>query len=300
MKPQTEVRAWAGTLDMMNRPVAWTGRPTFRLLAYGLTGLFLVLFVSDMLAVTRWRSDQLQQAALGDFRIYTDAAHRWLDTGEWYRPRQLAPYAIETGDILYPPVLLWLLVPFALLPSPLSPFLFVTVPVVIVAWVVWRHRPAVWAWPLLAVCLWFWRTPSQVIHGNPVIWIAATVALGTIYRWPAVFALVKVSVAPFALVGIRRRSWWLGLGLLGLLSLPFLADTLLYPSVLMNSRGYGGWTYSLPEYPMLALPVIAWLAQSAHHPLGQRRDRACPQDILAEQNRDEEGGDPVAGIAGHA
>ncbi len=55
-----------------------------------------------------------------DYGIYMHAVDHWLATGEWYADRQLhGPYPIELGDVLYPPDLLYLLVPFRLLgPAP--------------------------------------------------------------------------------------------------------------------------------------------------------------------------------------
>ncbi len=231
-----------------------------RVLALGIVGTFALLLARDLIAVASWRQDQLAEAALGDFRIYMDAAHRWLETGQWFRERQLSgPYVLESGDVLYPPVVLWLLVPFALLPSGLAGALWIAIPVAGVAAIVWRHRPAWWSWPILAACLWFWRTPSQIIHGNPVIWVALAVAIGTISRPALALALLKPTVIPFALLGIRSRGWWAMAGISAVASLPFAAATLAYPWVLMDVRD-GSFLYSLPEYPLLLMPVIAWAA----------------------------------------
>ncbi len=71
---------------------------------------------------------------------------------------------------------------------------------------------------------------------------------------------------PFALIGIRDRRWWLTIVALGLLSLPFLSLTLIYPQVLLDAQtnpvdGRGGPLYSLQEYPLLVIPVVAWWAR---------------------------------------
>ncbi len=71
--------------------------------------------------------------------------------------------------------------------------------------------------------------------------------------------LLKPSLLPFAFIGVRRRSWWIQLGALGLLSLPVLGLTLLYPQVILDSRG-GGLLYSLNDVPLLVLPVLAGFA----------------------------------------
>ena len=91
--------------------------------------------------------------------------------------------------------------------------------------------------------------------------MAALVGLGLLYRWPAAFVLLKPSVALFALVGIRDRRWWLVAGGLALGSLPFLRLTLEYPTVLANLAATTGPWYSIYDYPLLAMPVIAWMAR---------------------------------------
>jgi len=65
--------------------------------------------------------DPLTQPLGVDFSLYRDVAARWLAGGSYFEPHQLAgPYTIEVGDILYPPVGLWLFVPFAVLPGALA------------------------------------------------------------------------------------------------------------------------------------------------------------------------------------
>ena len=49
-------------------------------------------------------------------------------------------------------------------------------------------------------------------------------------------------------------------------SLPFLADTLIYPRVLLDAQtnpidGRGGPFYSITEFPLLAIPILAWLGR---------------------------------------
>ena len=180
-----------------------------------------------------------------DYGIYMHAVDHWLATGEWYADRQLhGPYPIELGDVLYPPDLLYLLVPFRLLGP--APWTFI--PMVLIAGVVVRHRPALWAWLLISLCLAWPVTPAKFVFGNPVIWLTAAVALGTRYSWPSALVLIKPTVIPFALLGIRDRRWWLVVLVMGLLSLPFLADTLRYIPVLLDAEtnpidGRGGPLY---------------------------------------------------------
>lgn len=198
-----------------------------------------------------------------DYGIYMDAVDRWLGTGAWYQERQLrGPYPIELGDVLYPPVLLYLLVPFRVL----GPWLWWLIPAGILAWVVWRHRPAPWAWLAISLCLAWPYSPAKYVFGNPVIWAAAAVALGTIWHWPAALAILKPTVLPFALIGIRDRRWWFVVAGLGLASLPVLSLTLLYPQVLLDAEpnpidGRGGLFYSITEFPLIAIGIIAWVGR---------------------------------------
>jgi len=76
-------------------------------------------------------------------------------------------------------------------------------------------------------------------------------------RFAAPFVLLKPSLAPFALFGIRRRSWWLGAAVLAVLCLPFGAMWLDWLTTLRNSQG-GGLLYSSLEAFLLLLPLAAW------------------------------------------
>jgi hypothetical protein len=191
----------------------------------------------------------------GDLGIYMDATHRWLGGGGWYLPFQLTgPYPVLPPVVLYPPHWLVVLVPFALgLPA----ILWWLVPAAAVAWSLDRLRPAWWSWPLILGCCVWPRSVAQVLYGNPVIWVAAAAWLGAVYGWPAALVALKPTLAPFALLGARRRSWWLLGALLAIVSLPLLVD---YLTVLLNARG-GGFLYSVEEWPLVAAPVLARVAQ---------------------------------------
>lgn len=191
-----------------------------------------------------------------DFGIYHDAAARWLDGGGFYLPEQLGgPYQLRIGDILYPPVILWLLVPFTFLPA----FLWWLIPVALTAFAIWKLRPATAAWPLLvALCLWP-RTPQIVIHGNPTMWAVAFASLAVLYGWPAPFVLLKPILAPFALIGVRRRAWWIGLGVFALLCLPFGGMWAQWVELTLNS---GGATYAFGDYVPMLLPLVAWVKRT--------------------------------------
>jgi hypothetical protein len=83
-----------------------------------------------------------------DFTLYADAARRWVAGGPFYDPYQLAgPYDTAHGAVLYPPVALWLSVPFTILPSAL----WWLIPMMTVGWSLAQLRPRPWSWPLLTM-----------------------------------------------------------------------------------------------------------------------------------------------------
>jgi len=202
------------------------------------------------------------RAWFDDLKIYTDATGRLIDGGGWYLPRQLSgPYLLDHGDVLYPPVTAWFFMPWLVLPG----WTFSAIPLAIIAWFVRGTRPAAWTWPLMAFCFVFPVTLVYVAYANPTLWIAAFVALGLRFQWPGVLVLLKPSLAPFALIGIRSRGWWIGLVVLGLASLPFLALTLDYPRIVLDSRG-SSLLYSGTSIPIVILPIAAWLGRRVSFP----------------------------------
>lgn len=187
-----------------------------------------------------------------DYTLYMDATRRWLDGGGFFQPYQLAgPYPIQMGDVLYPPYTLYLFVPFTVLPA----LLWWAVPLGTTALVVWRLRPAPVAWPFIALCCFWPPFIARIVAGNPVMWAMAAVALGFVVRWAFVGALIKPSLFPFALIGIRDRAWWIALAVVAVASVPFGALWIDWFRAVTNSSG--GLFYSLQDVPILLLPVIA-------------------------------------------
>jgi hypothetical protein len=191
-----------------------------------------------------------------DYQIYRDAAARGLGGKGFNLPEQLGgPYVIRIGQVLYPPVILWLLVPAVYLPAAV----WWLVPIGLTAFALWKLRPRSWAWLLIVVlCLWP-RTPQIVIHGNPTMWAVAFALLAVLYSWPGPFVLVKPVLAPFALIGIRSRAWWAGLALFGLLCLPFGGMWIDWVRLTLDS---GGATYALGDYVPMLIPLVAWAGRS--------------------------------------
>lgn len=229
--------------------------------------LSALVFVVPLALVLIAAPNPLEQPLGVDYHLYRDVTARWLSGGPYFEPYQLAgPYEIRAGDVLYPPVALLLFAPFgAAVAQPWATLLAVAwwaIPLGITVAAVLRLRPAPVAWPLLALCL----NPTTLLKiwtGNPVIWsmAALAVAVASRSRFTAPLVLLKPSLAPFALFGIRRRSWWVGLAALIAVSLPFGSLWADWVASVLNSRG-GGLLYSALEFPMLLLPLIAYAGRT--------------------------------------
>jgi hypothetical protein len=215
----------------------------------------------------------LEQPFGVDFQLYRDVTNRWLVGGPFFEPYQLAgPYDIRAGDVLYPPVALWLFAPFAVaagagqiaVVAAIASAAWWALPLGVTAASLWRLRPKPAFWPLIALCLANPTTLLKIWTGNPVIWSMAAMAVAAIARssrFAAPFVLLKPSLAPFALFGINRRSWWLGLAVFLALCLPFGSLWGDWVASVVNSRG-GGLLYSALEIPMLLLPLVAWVGRT--------------------------------------
>lgn len=216
----------------------------------------VILSVGSMVGFLELQAAWTAGRVGADLALYVDATRHALAGEGFYPARQLAgPYVISDGDILYPPLAIAVFIPFLALPS----ILFWLIPLGVVAAVVVHHRPRPWTWPLMAFGLAFPLTTLKLVHGNPVMLVAAAAALGTVFAWPAVFVLLKPSLAPFAFIGARRRSWWLALAGLTLIAIPFGELWLDYARVVLDSRNPHGLLYSLEEVPFVLIPVLAWI-----------------------------------------
>jgi hypothetical protein len=189
-----------------------------------------------------------------DYTLYMESTRRWLAGGPYFEPYQLAgPYPIRMGDVLYQPNALLLFVPFTVLPA----FLWWAIPLGVTAWSIVKMQPSVIAWPFIALCLAWPPTLARTVAGNPLIWVVAALALGCLYRWPSVGVLLKPTLFPFALIGVRDRRWWAALAVLVVLSLPFGTMWLDWIRAVTNAQN-GGLFYSFQDVPILLLPIVAW------------------------------------------
>src|SRR3954453_21172205 len=191
-----------------------------RFAATAITVVLLLFAAAEAYLVTDPLRHGVTTAVRLDLNKYLTHTRDWRADGSWYRPQQLAgPYVVEQIDgNVYPPTLLYLTVPFVL---GVPIVLWYIVPIAIIALTFWRHRPAWWAWPLLALVMVYPRTYTMILLGNPALWALAFAVAGTVWGWPALGATLKLTFAPLALVGIRHRSWWYALPVALLLALPF-------------------------------------------------------------------------------
>jgi hypothetical protein len=204
-----------------------------------------------------------QQFAIGvDHRFFVAQVERWLSGGGFYLPHQLAgPYEFETArDNLYPPLALWLFLPFVRLPA----ILWWAIPVALIGYSLWRLRPAMWTWPYLAFVLWYPRSQAAFLFGSTSIWVAALVCLAAVHPWAAPLTLFKPSFGPFALFRIRERAWVAGgvaVIAASLAVLPLWPD---YVRVTLN--GNTSILYSLIDYPIVATGIVLWLGRTRQEP----------------------------------
>jgi len=217
-----------------------------------------------------------------DLALYQREVQAWLGGAPMYPPSEVAgPFTIVSGVILYPPITILLFLPTLLLPLPL----WWLIPAAIMGTVVYRLRPGGWWLLAIGLCLLYPQSVTMVVDGNPGMWLAAALAVSVYWRPAAAFVLLKPSVFPLALIGLRSRGWWAIAGLFALVSLAFLPQTLDWLAVIRNGQGgslLGGPMYSLGDLPLLAVPLLAWAGSTRAAPdgatllAGLRRDRRRP------------------------
>jgi len=184
---------------------------------------------------------------------YVAATVRWLETGTPYVASEVAgPFDYGPDTFLHPPIALPLFLPFIWLP----PVLWYALPMGFTAWTVVRWHPARWTWLLMAACLAWPRTAGMVIVGNTDLWVMAIVAAGLRWSWPSVLVAVKPSFAPLMLGGVRHRSWWIGLVVVGAVSVTFGSLWSEWFAVVRHAPG--SLLYSVLDLPLVLVPVAAW------------------------------------------
>lgn len=224
-----------------------------RLIVAGATA-FVVAMV-----VLYWRE---QPTSFGyDYSFYLGVGLRWVDMGVYYVPYQLAgPYPFhDMVDNLYPPTALFLFVPAAFTPA----ITWWLMPAALLTYALRKWRPSPWTWVAIALLMCWPKSYIAWIFGNTEIWVMAAVASGLLWGWPAAsIAFLKPVFAPFGVVGIRRRSWWMASAGLAVVSLVMLSMWLDYVAVIANVRMESD-LIKFQGLPMLFIPVIAWLGRSS-------------------------------------
>lgn len=207
----------------------------------------LVVWLRDWPSVVALMTD-------ADHEIYYQAALRIRAGGPVYPAFQLAgPYSVVQLPELYPPTTVFgLIVPMSYLPA----VLWWAIPLAVIVAVVAYWRPSPMGWIGILLCLTVERTWISIAAGNPAIWVTAAVALGTRWRPASALVLMKPTLAPFALPGIRSRGWWVVV-LIGLaVSVPMLPLWGQWITSVLNVRGQ--------EFvDGLALPLIPLIASSS-------------------------------------
>jgi hypothetical protein len=210
-----------------------------------------------------------------DYKFFMAIADRWRSGQSVYLPLQLAgPYTEMSGrDMIYPPPALWLFVVMSFLPA----FLWWVIPLGVVAAVTLWYKPEPWTWIPLAIAVAYPRTQSMLIWGNTGMWIAAFVALGLVWGWPGILVLIKPSLAPLALVGLKaRRASLIALAVFAVLNIPLIPLWFDFVTVVRNAGStWPSLLYSVPDVPLALMPVIAWLGS------GRRRTTAVAATSIA-------------------
>jgi hypothetical protein len=220
------------------------------------TGVLLLLALVELVTVG------MEAAGRGHIGLdigywYSYYARRWLETGVLYRPEQLSgPYLVSGPDFLFPPIAILVFVPFLYLPI----ILWWVAPAVVIG-ACWRRcRPARWTYPVLALILAWPRTIGQLLVGGSDLWVSMAVGLGVLYAWPYALVIMKPSFLPLAVLGARKRSWWVAAAVIALVALPFGTHWLDYALAIRNAGL--PFSYSLFQLPVTLAPIVIWLGRT--------------------------------------
>lgn len=205
-----------------------------------------------------------------DLRLFAELGRRWVETGSIYASWQFSPYAYDqaagTNDVgrmpgLYPPIA----GPFFATVRFVPAVLWWVIPAIMVGYALWRWRPDPRVWPVLAAATLFPSTSGVIAAGGSTMWVTAGIAGGLIWGWPALIVALKPTFLPFLFLGADRRSWWLALGLIALVSILMLPEWVRYIDVLRNAESLDA-LYSVADAPLILVPVAAWLTQTSERP----------------------------------
>jgi hypothetical protein len=253
-----------GLPSAMGRPFGGDGRPITarRVLIAVVAGLAAYQVAKAILWATQL--DLVVDLVTGaDHAIYMAAADRIRAGGSLYPAYQLAgPYVVASLPELYPPpTVIGLIIPMSFLPG----WVWWALPLAIISGTVLAYRPSLVGWAAILAFLAVPHTWTSIAAGNPALYAAAAVAVGTRWRWVTLGALLKPTLLPFALLGAGSRWWWVAAALGVALSLAMVPAWLDYLSVLRNLSDGGGVLYTLgnaiENAPLLFIPVAAYVAR---------------------------------------
>ena len=265
-----------GALTRTRRDMTQTTRQERRA-RFAIAGATVVLLVCAL--IEAWivlSSVSPSDGTIGlDLHFYQANTTSWLAGDGFYRAGQLAgPYVVADGDAMYPPTVLLLLVPFTVgVPA----VLWWAIPLGIAAATIVWVRPARWAWPVLLAIFVYHRTWMILVFGNPAMWALAALSVGAVWRWPAALAVLTLTFAPFALLGVRDRRWWLTAAVLVAVSVPFGAMWIDFAHVLLWAQSPHGFEYTLGEWPIaIALLVVVRSGTRPRRSIG----RGAPAQVV--------------------
>jgi hypothetical protein len=246
----------------------------------------VILIAGFAIMTARYRAFEERGLVGVDYRLFMELGRRWAEDGSMYLDYQLAgPFAFDVGaggtDVsimpsLYPPFVGPVFAAWRSLPA--AAWWLIPLGILAFAFVLWR--PAAWTWPLLSAVLLWPNTAGPLVTGNTSMWIAAAVAGGLLWGWPALLMAFKPSFAPLILIGVRRRSWWVGAAILAGVSVFMIPDWSRYFDVVRNTQG-ASLLYSLGDLPLVVAPVIAWRGRQRFRRAGRRDHpgRAGPASV---------------------
>ncbi len=191
-----------------------------------------------------------------DWLGYRAGVERLVATGSPYAPFELAgPFVPEHLDFIHPPNALLLFAPFVVLPQPLDFIAWDAIPLAVLAYSL--RRLAWWAWPFVALLGATDSLQYPILNGNSSLWMCGAFSLGLRFGWPAGLIAMKPSLAPLAVVGLRRP-----LPAIVLAAVPIVLTLPLLPAYLVVLRNANlGPSYSITQYSLVALAAWPWLAE---------------------------------------
>jgi hypothetical protein len=218
-------------------------------------GVVGLLLATELFAGFFWEHGTLTHIG-HDYQLYMDATRSWLGGGPFYHPYQIAgTYVVEADEILYPPHALLLFVPFTLLPA----VLWWAVPICVLVYALWRAEPGPWATAFVLACLCIPKSLQLVTSGSPTMWVAAGLAFARV-GWPAVGGLVKPTLLPIVLAGVRRRSFWVAAAVLALIDIALPRMSIEYVAVVRNATGpLATVIYSAGDLGIIGIGLVGWL-----------------------------------------